>query len=124
MTTEKYKITVNELPIEVVRKNIKNLHLGVYPPNGRIRVAAPRRLSDDAIRLVVIGKLSWIKRQQANFHEQVRQSEREMVAGESHYFMGRRYRLKVFEYNGPAKVVMRKTETIELHMRHDITIEQ
>ena len=81
--------------VEVVRKDIKNLHLGVYPPNGRVRVAAPLRVSDDAVRLAVIGKLGWIKRQQASFKRRTAQSEREMVSGESHYFLGRRYRLRV-----------------------------
>ncbi|MCK7580579.1 MAG: M48 family metallopeptidase [Chromatiales bacterium] len=85
------------MPVEVVRKDIKNLHLGVYPPNGRVRVAAPLVVSDEAVRLAVIGKLGWIKRQQARFADQPRQSQREMVNGESHYFLGRRYRLRVVE---------------------------
>ena len=58
MITEKHKITVNGLPVDIVRKDIKNLHLGVYPPHGRVRVAAPLRVSDNAVRLAVIGKLA------------------------------------------------------------------
>ena len=77
----------------MVRKAIKNLHLGVYPPYGRVRVAAPLAVSDDAVRLAVIGKLAWIKRQQVKFEAQLRQSKREMVNGESHYFLGQQYRL-------------------------------
>src|ERR1700730_17688311 len=87
MNTEQRQITVNGLRIEVVRKDIKNLHLGIYPPNGRVRVAAPLRVSDDAVRLAVIGKLGWIKRQRDRFEAQPRQSAREMVSGESHYFL-------------------------------------
>ena len=68
----------------------KNLHVGVYPPCGRVRVAVPRRLNDDAVRLAVVSRLAWIRRQQAEFGQQTRQSEREMVTGESHYFRGRR----------------------------------
>jgi predicted metal-dependent hydrolase len=62
----------------VVRKDIKNLHLGVYPPHGRVRVAAPVVVSDEAVRLAVIEKLAWIKRQKAKFADQPRQSQREM----------------------------------------------
>lgn len=117
MSTETRQITVSGLPVEIVRKNIKNLHLGVYPPTGRVRVAAPLRVSNEAVRLAVIGKLGWIKRQQARFERQPRQSEREMVSGESHYFAGQRYRLRVYAANGPAKVMIRNSSTIELYVR-------
>ena len=72
MSTEKHQITVNGLVVDVVRKNIKNLHLGVYPPSGRVRVAAPLRVNDEAVRLFTISKLAWIKRQQAKFEGQER----------------------------------------------------
>jgi predicted metal-dependent hydrolase len=103
--------------VQVFRKGIKNLHLGVYPPHGRVRVAAPLRVSDDAVRLAVIGKLGWIKRQRAKFEAQPRQSAREMVSGESHYFLGRRYRLRVIEHNGAAGVKLRNNSTLELRVR-------
>ena len=74
-------------------------------------------VSDEAVRLAVIGKLDWIKRQQARFESQPRQSEREMVSGESHYFLGQRFRLRVVHDEGPAKVVVRGKSTIELHVR-------
>jgi predicted metal-dependent hydrolase len=114
---KKHQITINGLVVEVVRKAIKNLHLGVYPPDGRVRVAAPLSVNDDAVRLAVIGKLSWIKRQQAKFATQPRQSLREMVRGESHYFLGQRYRLRVIEHEGPGMVVLRNTAMIDLHVR-------
>ncbi len=97
MSTDRTHLRVSGLDVEVVRKSIKNLHLGVYPPNGRVRVAAPAHLNDEAIRLAVVTRLAWIRRQQAAFQEQERQSEREMVSGETHYFLGRRYRLDVEE---------------------------
>src|ERR1700682_5965488 len=100
MNIERRQIVVDGLPVQIVRKDIKNLHLGVYPPNGRVRVAAPLAVSNDAVRLAVIGKLGWIKRQQAKFEAQPRQSPREMVSGESHYFQGRRYRIRVVECQG------------------------
>lgn len=119
MNTEGREIRVSGLSVDVVRKAIKNLHLGVYPPNGRVRVAAPLRVSDDSVRLAVIGKLGWIKRQQAKFLAQIRQAEREMVSGESHYFLGRRYRLRVVEQIGVSRVLLRNQSTIELHVRNE-----
>lgn len=123
MITDKSQIRVSGVPVEIVRKSIKNLHLGVYPPHGRVRVAAPLRVSDDAVRLAVIGKLAWIKRQRARFHAQPRQSAREMVSGESHYFLGQRYRLRVLKQAEVPKVIIRNS-TIELHVRREITAEQ
>ena len=108
--------------MDVVRKSIKNLHLGVYPPNGRVRVATPLVMSDEAVRLAVVGKLGWIKRQRARFASQPRQSRREMVSGESHFFQGRRYRLRVVECDGPAKVVRRNNSTLEIQVRSETTV--
>jgi hypothetical protein len=79
MTTETRRITVGGIAVDVVRKDIRNLHLGVYPPHGRVRLAAPLVVSDEAVRLAVIDKLGWIKRQRTKFAEQPRQSRREMV---------------------------------------------
>lgn len=115
MSTEPHVITVGGMRVQVVRKAIKNLHLGVYPPEGRVRVAAPMAVSDDAVRLAVVGKLGWIKRQRTRFKTQLRQSEREMVSGESHYFLGQRYRLRVVCKDGPPKVLMR-SRILELHV--------
>ncbi len=101
----------------MVRKAIKNLHLGVYPPAGRVRMAVPLRVDDEAVRLAVIAKLGWIRRQQARFAEQPRQSQREMVSGESHYFQGQRYRLRVIEDNAPPRVRRKGNATLELYVR-------
>lgn len=117
MNTEKHHLHVSGLTVEVVRKAIKNLHLGVYPPNGRVRVAAPLKVSDEAVRLAVIAKLRWIKRQQAAFDAQPRQSRREMVHGESHYYLGKRLRLRIIETSGPARVVFRGNASLDLHVR-------
>ena len=117
MTTENHHITVSGIKVDVVRKDIKNLHLGVYPPHGRVRVAAPLVVKDEAVRLAVIDKLGWIKRQRAKFAEQPRQSQREMVNGESHYFLGQRYRLRVHEHDGPARVAVRGVASLDLFVR-------
>ncbi|KAA8556361.1 M48 family metallopeptidase [Pseudomonas marginalis] len=124
MTTDSHSITVSGLSVEVVRKNIKNLHLGVYPPLGRVRVAAPLAVSDDAVRLAVVGKLGWIKRQRAKFEAQPRQSQRRMVSGESHYFMGQRYRLRVVEGSMPMRVVLRGKAALDLFVRPETNTER
>lgn len=115
MTTKTRELTVSGVHVAVVRKRIKNLHLGVYPPDGRVRVAAPLAVSDAAVRVAVIGKLRWIKRQQAAFAQQPRQSQREMIDGESHYYLGRRYRLHTIAAKGAARVTLRNGRIMELH---------
>ncbi|RZT07924.1 hypothetical protein EV649_7855 [Kribbella sp. VKM Ac-2569] len=102
MSTASAHLTIRGIDIDVVYKNIKNLHIGVYPPMGRVRVAAPERLDDDQVRLAVIQRLSWIKRQREQLQSTQRQSEREMLTGESHYVWGNRHRLKVIERPGRA----------------------
>jgi predicted metal-dependent hydrolase len=104
MSTASATLTVRGIDIEVVYKDIKNLHIGVYPPTGRVRVAAPKRLDEDRVRLAVIQRLTWIKQQQKQLRDAVRQSEREMVTGESHFVWGSRLRLRVIERPGPAHV--------------------
>lgn len=117
MTTERHTIEVSGIAVEVVRKDIKNLHVGVYPPAGRVRVAAPLRFSDDAVRVAVSTRLAWIRRQQSEFEAQERQSQREMIDGESHFFRGRRYRLRVIERDGPAEVRLANSSSLELRAR-------
>lgn len=110
----KQHITVSGIDVEVVRKDIKNLHIGVYPPEGRVRVVAPLLVDDDAVRLAVISQLTWIKRHRSHFQEHSRQSKREYVAGESHYFLGRRYLLNVTEQKGPARIEKRHSRRLDL----------
>ncbi len=119
MTTERSHIEVRGIDVEIRRKAIKNLHVGVYPPDGKVRVAAPSHLSDEAVRLAVVARLGWIRRQQQGFARQARQSIREMVTGESHYFGGARYRLDVVEQPGNPRVRMVDNSTIQLQVRPD-----
>ncbi|MBM7231524.1 metal-dependent hydrolase [Dietzia sp. HMSC21D01] len=102
MSTANAYFTIRGIDVDVIYKDIKNLHIGVYPPLGRVRVAAPNRLDDDQVRLAVIQRLPWIKRQRDKLRSAERQSEREMVTGESHYVWGVRRRLKVVERPGRA----------------------
>ena len=101
MNTKTGKLVMADLEVQTVRKNIKNIHIGVYPPNGRVRVAAPLRTTDETIRLIVISKIPWIRTQRDKFTRQERETHREYVAGESHYFMGHRYLLNIVQ--GPYK---------------------
>lgn len=124
MTIETHSLAMGDFTVEVVRKNIKNLHLGVYPPHGRIRVAAPLLANDEAVRQAVISKLGWIRRQQTRFAAQPRPSPREMVSGESHSFLGQRYRLRVMAYTGPPRIRCSDAEFLDLFVRSETTVEQ
>ena len=111
------RLDVRGMAVEVVRKPIKHLHLGVYPPDGRVRVAAPAHVDDDAVRLAVVTRLGWIRRRQGDFERQARQSRRELVTGESHYVDGRRYRLDVVERAGAPAVRRTGNTTLTLQVR-------
>jgi predicted metal-dependent hydrolase len=117
-------ILVRDIPVEVTRKNIKNLHVGVYPPNGRVRVAAPLAVSDEAVRLAVVGKLAWIRRQREAFQNQPRQTEREAVSGESHYVFGRRYLLRVVSSDSRPDVSLPTKTRMELSVRPGASTEE
>ncbi|SIO38778.1 hypothetical protein SAMN05444722_1823 [Rhodovulum sp. ES.010] len=88
-------IEVAGLSVELLRKPIKNLHIGVYPPTGRVRVAAPPAISEDAIRVAIVTRLGWIKKKQREFAGQARETERRYLSGETHYFLGKPLRLSV-----------------------------
>lgn len=118
------QITVSNITIDVVRKNIKNLHLGVYPPTGRVRIATPLNVDDEAVRLFAISKLGWIKKHRRNFDAQRRETKREYVSGESHYFEGNRYLLNVIYRNSAPGVEIRNKRYLDLYVRPDSTTEQ
>lgn len=97
------QIVISNTSVEVIRKNIKNMHLSVLPPDGRVRVSAPTQLTDEAITMFVRTKLGWIKKQQEKFQQQPRQSERQYVSGETLYVWGKQYFLQVeYSYKGNA----------------------
>ena len=116
MSIDRHDIEIGGVAVEVVRKEIKHLHVGVYPPAGRVRVAAPQRLDDEAVRLAVVSRLGWIRRKQKEFAGQDRQSQREIVTGESHYFQGRRYLLDVKECSTQPGVSILGTTTMDLRV--------
>ncbi|MBE3134523.1 MAG: M48 family metallopeptidase [Acidobacteria bacterium] len=91
------QINLGAIAVDVVLKDIKNVHLSVYPPTGRVRIAAPKRMSIDSIRVFAVSKLEWIKQQQSKLGEQERETPRDYVDRESHYVWGKRYLLTVSE---------------------------
>ena len=113
MTTE---IQLGTITVEVEHKEIKHLHLSVYPPTGRVRIAAPLRMELDTIRVFAIAKLGWIKSQQKKLREQIRTTPREYLDRESHYLWGQRYLLAVTESDQPPRVRLRH-RTLLLQVR-------
>lgn len=97
-------VQIGSLSMQLNRKAIKNLHISVLPPDGRVRVSAPQHMTDTAIRMAVVSRIPWIKKQQREFADQPRQSDREMVSGECHYFWGKRHRLNVVARSGRHEV--------------------
>lgn len=120
MTTQ---IKLGEIAIDVVRKDIKNIHLSVYPPAGRVRISAPKRMTIDNIRVFAITKLGWIKKQQQKLQEQVRETPREYLDRESHYLWGKRYLLKIIEKDAMPFVALKHNQMV-LHIRPDTSDEQ
>lgn len=100
MSSGSAHLTVAGLGVDVVFGEIKNLHISVYPPLGRVRVAAPEHMSEDTIRLAIVQRLPWIKRQREELQQAQRQTKREMDSGETHYVWGQRYRLDVSRTSG------------------------
>lgn len=98
------QVQLGDIAVDVVKKDIKNVHLSVYPPTGRVRISAPSRMSLDTIRVFAISKLDWIKQQQKKLREQERETPREYLDRESHYVWGERYLLKVAENNAAPEV--------------------
>ena len=90
-------IELGEIVVDVLKKNIKNIHLSVYPPAGKVRISAPMRMKLDTIRVFAISKLGWIKQQQKKLRAQERETPREYLERESHYVWGKRYLLQVVE---------------------------
>jgi len=122
------KIRLGTIEADVILKDIKNVHLSVHPPAGRVRIAAPARMNLDTIRVFAISKLGWIKQQQKELAEQQRETRREYVDRESHYLWGKRYLLSVVEREqAPSislshnKMVLSVRPGTDVAKRHEIT---
>ena len=129
-------IQLDELAIDVVRKNIKNVHLSVYPPSGNVRISAPLWMNIDTIHVFAISKLDWIKKHQQKIRSQARESPREFIDRESHYLWGKRYLLELIEIDAlphlelqfdrmllqvrPGADIQKKTAIVDNFYRHQI----
>lgn len=115
-------LKIGSIDIEIHRNDVKNLNITVHPLLGDVRVSAPLSMSETAVRMAIIGRLAWIKKQQADFNEQRRQSKREMMSGESHYLWGRHYRLNVIERHGK-HVIKKHGHWLDLYVSPNSTVE-
>lgn len=98
------RIEIGDITANVTHKEIKNIHLSVYPPEGEVKISAPLHLSMDTIRVFALSKLQWIRKEQQKFREQERETPREYLNRESHYVWGERYMLVLAYADVPASV--------------------
>lgn len=113
MVTE---LQIGDVAVDVILKNIKNIHLSVYPPTGRVRISAPLNSNLDTLRIFAINKLPWIRRNQTKLLNQARETPREYLERESHYVWGKRYLLKIKEHDAPPKIELKHSHLL-IHVR-------
>ena len=106
------RIQLGELDVDVIHKDIKNIHLSVYPPTGMVRISAPLRMDLDTIRVFALSKLEWIRKQQKKLQEQERETPREYLDRESHYLWGKRYLLAIVEKDSVPSVTLKHSEMV------------
>lgn len=114
---DQHQIEVGNIVVDVVRKDIKNLHLRVYHPTGRVRIAAPLRINDETIRSFIVSKIGWIKKHQSKIDGQERQPVRQFVSGESHHYQGQSYLINVIYHDAGPKVEIRDRTYIDLYVK-------
>ncbi len=118
-------IIINDIEIELTKKNIKNINLSVHSPNGEVRISAPKKMTDEDIRSFALSKISWIEKQQAKFENQERIPKLEYISGENHYYFGQPYLLNViYQSSNKSKVEIRNKEYIELYVKEGISKEK
>jgi len=117
-------MNIDGLEIEVERKPIKNMHLSVYPPDGRVHLSVPDYLTEGDARSYVISKWEWIEKQQADIEAQARQTKREYVSGENHFFFGVRYLLAVIYTTSGANSIEVRGNTMTMRIRKGSTLER
>lgn len=120
-------MVVAGIEIELVQKDIKNLHLAVYPPDGRVRLAAPLDVNEKTLEMYVSSKIPWIRRQQRRFAQIDRQKPRQYIDRESHYYLGKRYLLRIYDTNPShryPKVLCKTKSYIDLYVPEEYTTDQ
>ena len=111
------------IPVKIIKKDIKNMHLYVKPPDGHVEVSAPRHLSEESILMFVRTRLGWIRKQQDKFLAQPRQTERQFVSGETMYIWGKQYFLQV-EYSNKGNSLALSGDSAVLTVRKESTAKQ
>jgi predicted metal-dependent hydrolase len=106
------QIDVGGIPVDVTFKKIKNVHLSVHPPTGRVRISAPVWMKLEAIRVYAASKIEWIKKNQQKLQKQARETHREYLDRESHYVWGKRYLMKVNEEAHPPSVELKHDQMV------------
>lgn len=119
-----HEIVINDIDIEIIRKDIKSIRLSVHPPDGRVRLAVPKRMDEEAVRIFAISKLLWIKKQKSKFYLQKSEPARSFLSGENHYYFGNKYLLEVLETSGKQHVEIKNKGKINLYMRLNSTKEK
>lgn len=118
MGRERYLIEVDGVSVDVLRKSVRHARLAVYPPDGHVKASVPRHLDEAAVRGIILSRLDWIRRKQAFFAMRPRLPQQRMVTGETHYYLGDRYRLSVEEGEaGAGSIVLAKHNIMELRVR-------
>lgn len=105
-------LTLGSITVDVVKKDIKNVHLSVCPPAGDVRISAPLRMNLETIRVFAVSKLGWIKEQRKKIVGQERETPRSYAERESHYVWGKRYLMKVVERDCPAEVFLQHNRIV------------
>jgi len=108
----KSQIQIGEMAVEVIRKDIKNVHLSVHPPTGRVTISAPAHMNLDTIRVFAVAKIGWIRSQQKKMNLQDREAPREFLNRESHYVWGERYLMQVTEVDSQPSISIKHTKIV------------
>lgn len=116
------ELEIGGVSVDVIFKDIKNVHLSVYPPTGRVHVSAPRHMNLETVRLFAISKIGWIRKHQGKIQCQPRETPREYLERESHYVWGRRYLLEIKEAGSKPLIVL-NNRTIELTLPEGAPVE-
>lgn len=124
METKMTKLTVNNIEINIIKKNIKSIRLSVHPPDGWVRLAVPKGMKEEAVKLFVNSKLDWIEKQQIKLQGKINLSQAEYLSGESHYFQGIKYLLNVVHSSKSKGAAIRDNKYIDLFVKADSTREQ
>lgn len=118
------KISFFDIVVDVEKKNIKHMHLSVFPPDAHVHLSMPSYLKKEDAEAYLYSEWSWIEKQRKIVLNQERQTKRTYISAENHYYFGFRYRLKIVEANINSTIVERKRGVLILHVRKDSTEEK